>query len=117
MLAVSPLECFFEQRAIGLVIHALAALFLHYLALGLDTFLFHFGMQHALRLQPQAQFQLIGGKHFVVEGSVPGGVGVQGAAGALDVLVEFAPLNIGGAFKEKMLKEMGKTGAIGFFIF
>ena len=113
----SAFHGFFQQASVWLVVHALAAFFLHYLALGFDAYIFYLGVQHAFAFEPKSKCQLVAGQHFVVEGAVVPGVGVVVAAGVVDVIVEFAARNIFRPFKKEVFEKVGKTGAIGLFIF
>ena len=73
-------------------------------------------MQHALRLHPQAELELVGGQKFVVKSSVVAGVGVQSSAIGLNQLHVLSPTNILGALKKKVLKEVSKASARGNFV-
>ena len=116
MLGVGALQHLDEDAAIGLVLVALATLLLHHIALRVHPHLVHPGVQHALALQPQPQFQLVARQHLVVVGAVAVGVGVQHAAGLLHVLGELAAPDVLAALKEQVLEEVGEAAAVLRFV-
>ena len=117
VLGVGAVHGLGNQVAVRLVVDAQALFFFHDLALGLDAVDVHLGVQHALRLQPQAEFELVGRQQLVVEGAVVGGVGVEHTTRVFDVARELAAADVFGAFKEQVLKEVRHAGAVGVFVF
>mmetsp|Transcript_71465 Transcript_71465/g.168405 ORF Transcript_71465/g.168405 Transcript_71465/m.168405 type:complete len:314 (+) Transcript_71465:1147-2088(+) len=99
--------------AIGPVLEALAALVAHHVLL--------VGQRHRIdlvdhpaqhvRLQPQAQCQLVGRQREEVVGAVEvGGAVAVGAAGGVDEFVELAARHMPAAGKHQVLEQMGKAG-------
>ena len=62
MLGKGALEHLGQKTGVGLVVYALALLFFNHLALGIYAHLINFCVQHALRLHPQAELELVGGQ-------------------------------------------------------
>ncbi len=85
-------------------------------ALRFHTYCIYFGMQHTLRFHPQAQFQLIGREHFVIESTVLRCICVKLSAGILDEFHVFAAFDVLTAFKKKVLKTVRKAGALRIFV-
>jgi len=106
-----------QQLAVRLVVVTLAFLFFHHLVLRVDANLLNLGVQHALRLEPQPELELVARQKFVVEGAVHGGVGVEDATCIFDVRVKLPTADVLAPLEEQVLEEVGHPCAGGVLVF
>ncbi len=107
----------FQGAAVGLVVHALAALVLDGFTLDFE-FLLRDRVQehaHAVGFKPQDRFQLVGRNGLVVIGAVRVGGAVQRAAGLLDDLEVLLVADVLRALEHHVLKEVGEAGTARVF--
>ena len=106
----------FAHQAIGLVLIAHAALFPDHVAFLGEVLLADVERSHAVGLEPQHTFQVIGGEGLPIDGLVEGGVGVDLAAG----LTNQAHVLLGGdvfrAAEHEVLEQVGEAGAAGLLV-
>ena len=105
-------------RAIGLIVHAPAALVLHDIALRVQLLLRHRRKQlsHAIRFEPERGRQLVRWHRLEVVRAVEPGRAVQRATGALHDLEVLIRTHVRGPLKEHVLEEVGESGAPGTFV-
>ena len=107
-----------EGPPVGLVVHLLAALVDHHVALVVELLLGDGGEQvpHAVGLQPQPQVELVGGQHLVVVGAVEPGRAVGDAPRLLHEAEVVVGADVLAALEQHVLEQMGESGAAGSLV-
>ncbi len=109
-----------DHRLVGLpvraIVVALPALFLHGKALVVEICLGDARRAHAVGLEKNPQFQLIGGQRLEIISAVAVGRAVGAAAVVLNQNKMFALAHVFRALKQHMLEQMSEAGPARFFI-
>ena len=106
----------FEQ-AVWLIIHADAALFLHYFALGLEIRFVHVEAAHTVGLEPEDALEIIAREGLEEIRVVVVRAGVIESAGGFDDARMLIGPDVRGAFEHQVLEEMREAGVAGLLVF
>ncbi len=100
----------FRSLAVGLVVDAQPALFLHRVALIVQVRLVHRERAHAVRFKEQAQIELVGGEGFEIIGTILGRSAVHVAAIVFHQNHVLALAHVLGAFEHHVLEKVRESG-------
>ena len=106
------------ERAVGTVVVGLALLVLDHVTLVVEVLLAH-GVEeggHPVRLQPEAQLELVGGQRLEVVGAIEVRGRVADATGTLDDAEVLGLGDVPAALEHEVLEEVGEPGLAGLLV-
>ena len=107
----------FFERAVRLIVHPHAPLFLHHFALGLEIRFVHIEAAHAIGFEPEDTLEIIAGKGLEEIRVVVVGAGIVESAESFDDPGMLFRSHVRRAFEHQVLEEMRESSAAGALVF